>query len=847
MSTSCSVAPSESAGITGRLVQELAERWRQGECPPVEEFFHRHPELNEQPERAVRLIYEEICLRQEAGQPGASVEALRRFPQWRDQLAVLLDCHRLLSIGLTPPQFPNVGECLGDFRLLAELGRGAQGRVFLSTQPSLCDRPIVLKLTPCDGHEHLSLARLQHTYIVPLYSVHQDPARNLRALCMPFFGGTTLAMVLESIQDKPFAERRGEDILRVLDAVQAAMPVRVPSMGPTREFFARAPYVRAICGIGVCLAEALHYAHEHGLVHLDLKPSNVLLAADGQPMLLDFHLAQEPIPALGPIPGWLGGTPAYMSPEQAAAVAALQEGQTISQAVDARSDLYSLGLLLYEALGGPRPASPDGRPPLHSCNPQISVGLSDLIARCLEPDARQRYASAAGLAEDLRRHLEHRPLQGVANRSLAERWHKWCSRHRQALVWTGRLLLVLAGALAAGAALTYISRLRDDALAALADGQQRLKNDDAAEAVRMFTRGLALTEHLPGNSALKQALRAHLARARRAQTAQELHRLADRLRFLYGIDSLPGPGLRALEQHVQAVWEFRGTLIHRSELDAKPEWDKQIRWDLIDLVVLWMDLRVRLAPPGPAAGAQREALRVLAEAEALLGPCHILCREQQRYAEALGFHELAGAAAHRAKHYPPQTAWDHYTLGQSLLRSGELAAAVAEFDQALAQRPQDFWPQLYRGICAYRLQDYGEAVSAFNVCIALAPEVGEGYYDRALAGAALGRTDQALRDFDRAVQLNSGLRAGVALNRGIIYWQTQRYPLALHELEASLDQGADPAAVYYYRALVCLAQKERSEALANLSKALQYDPHHDAARALLERLKRDAKILTIDK
>ena len=91
-------------------------------------------------------------------------KVIARYPQWRPQLEVLLECHRRLVEPLgTPPTFPAPGDTFAGFSILAELGRGAEGRVFLATQPSLADRPIVLKLTPMGGQEHLSLARLQHT------------------------------------------------------------------------------------------------------------------------------------------------------------------------------------------------------------------------------------------------------------------------------------------------------------------------------------------------------------------------------------------------------------------------------------------------------------------------------------------------------------------------------------------------------------------------------------------------------------------------------------------------------------------------------------------------------------
>src|SRR5262249_6058024 len=163
---------------------------------------------------------------------------------------------------------------------------------------------------------------------------------------------------------------------------QATVPLTVQARGPARDWLVGTDYVQAVCRIGACLAEALAYAHERGLVHLDLKPSNILLAADGQPMLLDFHLARGPVAAAAPAPAWLGGTPAYLSPEQRAAMAAVSQDRPVPQTVDGRSDVYTLGLILYEALAGKLPG-PGEADRLRALNPQVSVGLADLVARCL--------------------------------------------------------------------------------------------------------------------------------------------------------------------------------------------------------------------------------------------------------------------------------------------------------------------------------------------------------------------------------------------------------------------------------------------------------------------------------
>src|SRR5580704_2152589 len=117
--------------LAAALAAEMIERWRQGERPLPEEFLNRQPELWNHPEAAAELIYEEFCLRQEFGPSIPASQVIDRFPQWRLQLELLLDCQSVLGPRSAPPQFPALGETVGDFLLQAELGRGAQGRVYL--------------------------------------------------------------------------------------------------------------------------------------------------------------------------------------------------------------------------------------------------------------------------------------------------------------------------------------------------------------------------------------------------------------------------------------------------------------------------------------------------------------------------------------------------------------------------------------------------------------------------------------------------------------------------------------------------------------------------------------------
>jgi len=173
-----------------RQVRAMAAAWARGEQITVEELLKQYPELST--EKAVRLVYEEVCLRREAGEQVVTAEVTTRFPQWKAELELLLSCDRLLWPLSRATDFPEVGEQLGPFRLLSELGQGASGKTYLAVEPALADRLVVLKIIPGDQEEHLSLARFQHTHIIPLFSEQTFPDRGLRALCMPYLGGTRL-------------------------------------------------------------------------------------------------------------------------------------------------------------------------------------------------------------------------------------------------------------------------------------------------------------------------------------------------------------------------------------------------------------------------------------------------------------------------------------------------------------------------------------------------------------------------------------------------------------------------------------------------------------------------------
>jgi serine/threonine protein kinase/tetratricopeptide (TPR) repeat protein len=744
-----------------RLVEDFAAAWQCGERPPAEAFLDRHRLVSSQPEAAIRLIYEEVCLRQVEGEAVPLSELVERFPQWQAELELLLDCDRLISALPTPPTFPEIGEPLGDFLLMAELGRGARGRCFLATQPSLSYRQVVLKVTPDDHVEHLSMARLQHTHIMPLYSEHEFPDRRLRALCMPYLGGASLARLLDELLGLPADRLSGRSILEILDGSQQPSPWPQAGDSPARRFLAHTSYVRAVCWIGACLADALQYAHDRRLVHMDIKPSNILLTADGQPMLLDFHLATEPI-AIGTSPDdGVGGTPGYMSPEQEAAIAAMDSGRAVRSGVDSRSDVYSLGRVLAEMLGAGSPATADpATPRRRPSRPEISTGLADIVGKCVAVDPDGRYPDAASLAEDLRRHMADLPLHGVANRSLTERWRKWRRRRPGALFRVQALLLAscLAATPATFAWFAFLAPRFRGAAHALVEGRVRLGRGDYPEAARALTRGAALIEGLPGGERLSGELAEALRSADRLEEADRLHRLVDRLRLAESAADRSVQSAREVERHCRMLWRSRRSLLARPGTTVDPRIEEQLRDDLLDLALIGTSLRPRLeTEPGRAAEAHRAGLETLEEAEALFGPSHVLYRARQAHATALGLSNLADEADGGALRMPPRTGWEHVAAGRVLLAAGDIEGAEAAFERALAVRPQDFWPNFHQGVCAYHRGRFQDAVNAFRVCIALAPDRAEGFYNRALAHSAQGHADEADQDFRRAVTLDPTL------------------------------------------------------------------------------------------
>ncbi len=313
--------------------------------------------------------------------------------------------------------FPEPGGQFGDFEILSLLGEGAFAKVYLARQISL-GRQVALKVSANRGAEARTLAILEHDHIVRVFSEVVEPAHNLRLLCMQYVPGTTLQCLIEEFRRRDPRAWSGRALLEIIDRQSRQPAIFDPAALRDREVLHGADFIEAVCWIGARLAEALAHAHGQGVLHRDIKPANILLSRYGRPMLVDFNVALDPDRVRGARGSIFGGTLGYMSPEHLDAFAS--RVAAVAETVDQRSDIYSLGVVLFELLTGQRPFHRTTRegnwsevllacalergeaaPSPRKIQATVPAVLDRVVRRCLEPSPKDRFQTATELAAAL--------------------------------------------------------------------------------------------------------------------------------------------------------------------------------------------------------------------------------------------------------------------------------------------------------------------------------------------------------------------------------------------------------------------------------------------------------------
>ncbi len=702
----------------------------------------------------------------------------------------------------TPPPraglLPQVGDDFLGFHLAGELGRGAFGRVFLATQPELAGRMVALKITLDDGSgESRSLARLQHTNIVPVYSVHHDVGRH--AVCMPFFGRTTLADLLRLRRARTSPPTIGADLLD---------PVRhPPAASATFKRLASDSFERAVCWVIGRVADGLAHAHDRGIVHRDVKPANVLVADDGQPMLLDFGVAAD-LKAKAEA-GGAGGTLAYMAPER---LAELHGG---GGPPDPRGDLYSLGLILFELLTGSHPflepvKDLDGELPRLLAErrrwvprlPDLPHDLESIVRTCVAADPTKRYQTAADLSEDLRRHLGYERLKVATEPGGWHRFAKWRRRNPRS-GWQ----VLAAGGVVVGLTLSIGAVLAWRSLDAARDLQQKREDAHTHERARL--------------DAARQATEVE------AELRVGRYLLAARVGELKPAPADLGRVEAALARYAVPTdphWQAR------PEVLALPE---SARAKLVAAVAdgCLLVARAHLLHEDGGAEATAAAERFNAAAEsARIGPPPraVLAQRANVYARQNRQAE-AEAMATRAAATPLLSADDHFLQADELLGWGQHAEAVPLFRAALHLDPTHFWAHFELGTCHHLLGRPADAIGCYTAALAVQPDFPWAYYNRAMASAALYDSVAVAADLTAVLRLIPGF-APARLHRAHALNRLGDRPGAVRDLSAVLDTP-DPGGMHVramlQRARLKWADNDTVGADADTAAALLFTPEDE--------------------
>jgi serine/threonine protein kinase/tetratricopeptide (TPR) repeat protein len=752
----------------------------------LDSYRHDFPELCDRPRAMTLVAFEEYRLRVAAGEKVAVDDYADRYGidvgTWPSVSTNVKNSipRQSQSVQPRPAHGPHIGETFQGFKLVEQLGKGAFGSVFLAKQPELSFREVVVKVTPDTSGEPQNLARLQHAAIVPIYSVHKKDG--WLAFVMPFFGRATLQAVLKSWGTNHFPPKSGRFVSetichlstmqtekdsspRNLDTTSTKVDQGAPlSINWSR--FEKLTFVDAALWITAELTDGLAHAHQRGILHRDIKPANILLADDGQPMLLDFHLAADTRERFDQSRDFVGGTLPYMAPEQ------IDDLLDVPVAPDPRSDIYSMGVVLHEILlrrlphqastGNSWRTSAENWLTSKQTEPKLirkeklPPAVISILSKCLTPNPSERYQSAEHLGEDLRRHLGNLPLKYAPDFSLLERLQKFTRRHPR-LSSTASV----SGIAAVMLLLVSLLLLGVQHKAQMTQAQLAFVNSQCDIQTAFFT--LPQLKHDPI----------------RDQAAREAcDRLEQRYHFISSDD-----------------WDSTRSISH---LPLSQQ--RELRQGLSEVLILWqrsLAHGANLVPDEPRKAELRAAANVIARRLENIGDNSRLSPHFGEVLQALS--EIDGG---------------HVTSASDRLQRLT----------HVAPRHPVAWSLLAQ--CLLQLGRYADAERALTVCIGLWPEAAWPYADRGVALKELGQLDEAISDLSQALSTDPEM-THARINRGIALMQASRYVDAHADFDAAIVRIPESARIHFLKSEAWIRQGEMESAAREQAIAMSLPPDDD--------------------
>lgn len=748
----------------------------------------------------------------------------------------------------------NNGCRVGPYKLREQLGEGGMGVVYVAEQTEPVKRKVALKIIKPGMASKEVVARFEAERQALAMMDHPNIAK-------VHDGGTTDSgqpyFVMELVCGVSLAEYCDERSLTTNERLQIFLKV----------------------------CRAVQHAHQKGIIHRDLKPSNVLVASiDGEavPNVIDFGVAKATGQKLTEETVYtqvsqLVGTPLYMSPEQVELGVA---------DVDTRSDVYSLGVLLYELLTGSTPFDSDtlksagfdemrriirdDEPPKPSAmvstlkadalstiaqrrrsdprkfSESLSGELDWLVMKALEKDRNRRYESASALANDVERFLQQEPI-AAGPPSLAYRFRKYAQRNTGKLIAASLAVMVLLiGGLAAGGAALQAQQERRELTQAI----EQLVSDaeTAVEASNLAVAESRISEAKGRLGDSRQELKrlTDLVEQLDGEVNERINDLADFERFQklarevsFGAEEFSHGGRQQVVEKIKAALaiyditsddEWIEGLRHSSLNEEELEEVRELAYELLlyfaDAFRGW-----GTTDGDPDNVKPAEALRILGIAAKFHEPTRVLYWLRSECQEALGREEEAAASRHLVEMSPGTTALDHYLPAHRAAVEGDVEKAFQGYEAALRIQPNHFKTLFFYGFQLRKSGQLERATELFRTCVALSP-------DHSLALLNLGQSFYLRGEYDLAIHWLHKAFESLPISPSICYMLAQSYEaigsyddaagvydevIALKDATWRQQRPEALASVHLDRASLALRWLRCEDALRDVDKAIELD------------------------